>query len=149
MQPKTLLFSNGTKIVFENQDAIKLTEDSESLILDDTDKPHFVNEATGETVIEYTGLATDKRADRSWAHAIFKKDGGSPKHYHNEREEFYYIISGQAKIVIDDVVSILSKGEFVHIQPKQHHQVFSIGDDPLEMLVKCSPAWIFEDQHPV
>lgn len=48
---------------------------------------------------------------------------------------------------IDDVAYLLPPGQFVEILPMQRHQVFSVGAEPLQLMVKCSPSWVFEDQH--
>jgi mannose-6-phosphate isomerase-like protein (cupin superfamily) len=140
-----LTYANSVSIAFMEAGKYHLHED-EALLLDETDKPCFSNEETGEAVIEFTGLATDGRVDRSWAKAFYPADGYSPLHYHNERTEWYYVIKGQAKVIIDGIEQILTPGQFIKIQPKQQHQVFSVGESALEMMVKCVPAWHIQDQ---
>ncbi len=138
-------YSNLTSIRMNDDNTVSIYDEGITLIFDEKDKPRFVNAKTGETVTEYSGLATDKNNVRSWAIAYVKASGTSNKHYHNERKEIYYIVSGIAKIVIDTEESILSPGECIEIHPKQIHQIFNVGDEPLALIVRCSPSWIASD----
>jgi mannose-6-phosphate isomerase-like protein (cupin superfamily) len=143
---KELTYMDSTTIAFVETGKYCLHEDGEDLLLDEASKPCFTNAETGEAVIEFTGFATDGRVDRSWAKACYKTDGYSPLHYHNERTEWYYVTKGQARVIIDGIEQILAPGQFIKILPKQQHQVFSVGEHALEMIVKCVPAWHLQDQ---
>jgi mannose-6-phosphate isomerase-like protein (cupin superfamily) len=140
-------YNSETSININDDGSISIVDKQESLDFDELDKPRFVNQETGESVVEYSGLATDHNESRSWAKAYFTAEGFSEKHYHNEREEIYYIISGKAKIVIDDEEQILNPGDSVTIHPRQNHQVYSIDAIPLELIVKCSPSWTPSDHN--
>lgn len=121
----------------------------EVLTLNAEEKPHFKTD-TGEDVVEYTGLATDQNADRSWARAEFAPGGYSPGHLHKERTEDYYVIEGQAKVIIDGVVHELSVADHIKIKPNQVHQVVNASEkDKLVIIVKCAAAWVPDDYHVV
>ena len=147
LEDHPLFFKNGSQIRPISAGTYSLSEGGEILTFDEAGKPCFENKETGERVIEFSGMATDGRSDRSWARAIFAKGSSSPAHYHNERTELYYVIAGRASVMIDGAEHLLSPGEFVEILPRQEHQVFSVGEETLEIMVKCSPAWVFTDQH--
>ena len=146
---KTICYSDSVIIENTHPSEWKLTDADEQLLLNERGKPTFNNYQTGEQVLEFTGMATDKNKDRSWAKATFTAGAHSPLHYHNEREEWYYITKGTAKVTLDGVEHILNTGDFVKIKRKQKHQVFNAGNEPMEMMVKCVPAWIVSDQHEV
>ena len=151
-QPTTaqaIRYSDSVMIENTHSGEWKLTDTDEQLLLVEHSKPTFNNYQTGEQVLEFTGMATDKNKDRSWAKATFTAGAHSPLHYHNEREEWYYIIKGTAKVTLDGVEHILNTGDFVKIQRKQKHQVFNAGTEPMEMMVKCAPAWVLSDQHEI
>lgn len=122
------------------------TLDNQILSYSTEGKPHFTSEATGEDVVEISGKATDGKEDISWAVATFRTDGYSTRHHHAEREEVYYITSGQAKVTVDGVEHFLSEGETITIAKGQIHQVFNVGTHKnLELVVSCSPAWVYTD----
>ena len=148
---ETLSFTEGSEevLIIKSNEVVCINENGNTLEFSDEDKPHFDNADTGESVIEYTGMDTDGRTDRSWSKAIFtNKNGGSPLHYHNERTEIYYIIQGDGMIVIDKVEHKLGKGEKIMINPGEKHQVVNLSSkQELIIIVKCFPAWIPDDQH--
>ncbi|MCX7122066.1 MAG: cupin domain-containing protein [Gammaproteobacteria bacterium] len=144
----TFTFDPTTTIKLNRDGTIAIQNSDEAVTFSKKDKPTFRNDTTGETVLEYSGAVVDQRMDRSWAHAYFDPQGFSPLHYHNDRFEIYYIIKGKAEVTLDGDAHFLTPGEFILIHPKQKHQVKSVDvTDPLEMIVKCFPSWIYQDQH--
>ncbi|MBA2652990.1 MAG: cupin domain-containing protein [Tatlockia sp.] len=119
--------------------------DGQKLVYSEENKPRFKTEETGEEVVEYSGAATDGNMDRSFAIAYFKQGAYSPNHHHNERTEIYFITAGEAKLIIDGEKHQLKAGDSITIKPGQKHQVFNIGDGMLELIVLCTPAWVFSD----
>jgi mannose-6-phosphate isomerase-like protein (cupin superfamily) len=146
MELKEIHFSTQSSISFSSNGDIKINLADETLTVNKENKPRFENN-TGELVIEFSGLASDQRTDRSLALVRYSIKGYSQPHYHNERTEDYYIISGKAKVIVDGKVNELVPGESITIPPKHKHQVISIGEQNLEMMVKCTPAWVVEDQN--
>lgn len=142
-------FNDGCKIKSLGKDRkIRIKESGERLEYDETDKPAFKNDH-GETVFEYSGNATDKNTNRSWAKAIFLPKGYSDPHHHKERTEDYYITAsetGKARIVVNGVNYDLSTGDHIRIHPHDVHTVINLSEtNSLELLVKCVPSWIFQD----
>ena len=75
------------------------------------------------------------------AHLLIPPGKASLLPYHPEAEESYYIVSGKAHILIGEQESTISAGQIVLIPPKNLHQIRNIGEDDLEFLAICVPAW--------
>lgn len=76
--------------------------------------------------------------------ALVEIDPGksNKKHYHPEVEETYYIISGEAKILLDGTESILTPGQLVAIVPNTKHKIINISTkEKLIFLVTCAGPW--------
>jgi len=143
---KTVTFGDVT-ISFQTDNDICIKTPAEEFTFNTVGRTIFRNQS-GESAVELSGLVSeDARNDRSWAVAVYEKEGYSKLHYHEERTEIYYIISGTATITADGEERILMPGEEIMIYPNQQHQVTSSGEDELKMIVKCTPAWIVADQH--
>ncbi len=69
----------------------------------------------------------------------------SDPHFHKEREESYYFISGQGRAMIDQKEVDISTGDLVFSRPGQTHQFINTGSLPLRYLVFTSPQWIPTD----
>lgn len=61
------------------------------------------------------------------------------KHYHNISKQFFYVLSGQLTITIDDKKIMLDQGDGVEIQSKIVHQVINNSKDEVEFIVKSLP----------
>lgn len=151
---RRFFFSKSSKASSDEKLSIQLCDDGklhlqsadETLTFDEKDKPVFHN-ASGESVVEYTGLATDGNKARSWAKAIYQPNGCSQLHYHNERTENYYIVEGKANVTLNDTVHELSAGDTITIPAGARHQVknISANNGSLVLIVKCEPAWTVDD----
>ncbi len=138
---KCKFFLDGCQMERISSEHYLLRNAEEVLYFDKKDKPVFQS-GTGETVVELTGGAIDNNVKRSWAIASFIPGGYAPLHYHNVQAEDYYIVSGCAKVIIDDQKQIITSGETIIISPGQKHQVVNESEqNELILLVKCSPAW--------
>lgn len=69
----------------------------------------------------------------------------SDAHFHKEREESYYFISGQGRARIDKEEVDVNNGDLIFSRPGQVHQFTNTGDIPLKYLVFTSPQWIPSD----
>ena len=108
---------------------------------DQVEKP-FEND-TGERVYEMIGAPEELGASKyhSFGHTVIPPNCMSKLHYHPVAEETYYILKGQGRLVIDNVVFIVGPGDAVLVQQNEKHQIFNIGEEDLEFLVICAPAW--------
>ena len=53
---------------------------------------------------------------------------------HQQRNEFWVIVSGIAKVQIDDVESVFNAQDYIHITPNTLHKLTNIGNDNLKVL---------------
>lgn len=142
----TFTFKDGCVITIRSEDAT-VKEGGEEILCNDKDKPVFTND-NGEAVVEYSGIPTDKRTDRSWAKATFAPNGASTPHYHKKGVEDYYITKGEALVTLDGVEHRLKAGDHITVPVGVMHPVTNLSDDyDLELYVKCTPSWVFEDFH--
>ena len=59
-------------------------------------------------------------------------------HYHQEVEETFYILEGQAKFLVDDVEYRLVAGDAVRLEASERHEVVNDSDRPMKMaFIKC------------
>jgi mannose-6-phosphate isomerase-like protein (cupin superfamily) len=103
----------------------------------------------GEVVYELVGAApaSGSATLHSLAHIIIPPGKSSQIHYHKVSEETYYLLSGTARMVIDDHELTLVPAQACLILPGQWHQVFNPGEDNLEFLAICAPAWSPHDSY--
>lgn len=138
-------YSDGCSVKIHPDEKVMIELDNECYSFEEENKPVFSYE-TGETVIEYTGIAADGKQDQSWAKANYKPKAYSVLHFHNFLTEDYYIIHGQATVIINDKKYHLTSGDHVQIKPGQKHQVNNESDtEELVLIVRCRTAWNKED----
>jgi len=98
---------------------------------------------TGEQVFEMIGRQPNLGGAKahSLGHVVIPAGCRSRNHYHPVAEETYYILAGQARMVVDGKEVLLNSGDAILIMPTEKHQIFSVGVSDLEFLVTCAPAW--------
>ena len=62
---------------------------------------------------------------------ILKKGKSTSLQYHNERGEFWYVLSGEIKTIIDKKMGHLIKGKHVHVRKKSIHRIEAIVDSEI------------------
>jgi len=96
----------------------------------------------GETVREFFGKAVGPDGvQHSLAHIVIAPGKASLKHHHPIAEESYYILSGQARMVIDGEECAMKASDGVVILPKREHQIFNDGEEDLVFIAVCVPPW--------
>ena len=98
-----------------------------------------VASAHGETVYELLGRAAGAR--HSVAYVTIPPGKASLRHYHPEAEESYYILQGEARMLLGEEEASLSAGQIVYVPPLQPHRIVSTGTADLVFLAICAPAW--------
>lgn len=103
--------------------------------------------AKGEVIYELVGKAEDigGTTNHSVAHIVIPKNKSSSAHYHKVSEETYYILSGKARVVLDEEELILTRGDSLLILQNEVHQIFNDENQDLEFLAISAPAWDIED----
>ena len=66
-------------------------------------------------------------------------------HYHKLAEETYYILKGEADIVIDGYSIKATPGMIISILPNEIHDVINNTDNDFELLAISAPAFSPED----
>jgi len=111
----------------------------------DTSEPFYA--PSGEIIYELVGAseATGAAVRHSVAVVVIPPGKSSHAHYHRVSEETYYILRGAARMVIDEHTFQLAPGQACLIQPGERHQIFNLGDEDLQFIAVCAPAWRSED----
>jgi len=61
------------------------------------------------------------------------------RHYHNKAQQFFYVLSGIAKIELSGEVFEIHAGSGIHVPAKVPHQLTNSGDEHLRFLVVSQP----------
>jgi quercetin dioxygenase-like cupin family protein len=73
-----------------------------------------------------------------WGVIRLKPGQSLAAHYHNEVEETFYIVEGEAVFYVNKVEHHLVAGDAVRLTAPESHEVVNQGDQPLKMVfMKC------------
>jgi mannose-6-phosphate isomerase-like protein (cupin superfamily) len=101
-----------------------------------------IDNGYGEFVYELLGSDfAEKTEIHSVAHILISPQKSSRLHIHPVAEESYYILSGKAQIHVGEEQAEVSPGQVILIPPGKVHQIKNVGEEPLEFLAICVPAW--------
>lgn len=105
-------------------------------------QPPFVSDH-GEVVYELVGLPAEHGGTRqhSLARIVLPPGKASRTHFHRLSEETYYILRGEARMVVDQREFILLPGQACLIQPGEQHCILNDTSQDIEFLAVCTPAW--------
>jgi mannose-6-phosphate isomerase-like protein (cupin superfamily) len=108
---------------------------------DKVEKP-FVSKS-GERVFEMIGRPSKLggATKHSFGIAVIGPNCSTQLHYHPYAEETYYIMKGKGRMIIDGTEHVVQPGDAVLISPPEKHQIFCDGNEDLEFIVVCAPAW--------
>ncbi len=99
----------------------------------------------GESVRELIGeSAGPNSAQHSLAFIEIAPGKSSLEHFHPVAEESYYILEGEARIVIEEEEYFMKPHDCVCIQKNQKHQIFNTEVNTLRFLAVCVPPWTKE-----
>ncbi len=103
----------------------------------------------GEIIYELVGRGDDSGAveQHSLAYVIIPPEKSSVRHYHQDAEETYYILKGEGWMEIDDEEFALTPGQACLIEAGEVHRIENRGEENLEFLAACAPAWTAEDSY--
>ena len=113
--------------------------------IDDISNP--IRAPLGELIYEMIGHPQEigGTSKHSLAYVVIPPGFSSPAHYHNVSEETYYILKGEARMIIDGYEFMLSPGQACLIMPGELHQIFNDRKVDLEFLAVSAPAWTSDD----
>ena len=95
----------------------------------------------GEIIHELIQKAFGNTAQYSIALADILPNCASKTHYHPVIEEVYYILSGTADMILDEVTTAVNVGDCIAIPPNTRHKIINTGPETLHFLVVCAPGW--------
>ncbi len=62
-------------------------------------------------------------------------------HYHNQSQQFFYILKGKAVFEVNDVILIVHAGEGIHIEAGSEHRIMNKEEvQTLEFIVCSQPS---------
>jgi mannose-6-phosphate isomerase-like protein (cupin superfamily) len=61
-----------------------------------------------------------------------------PRHAHDDREEVYYVVSGRARVTVDDEIEMVEPGGVAFIPRGAPHGYEAVGDEELSLVVVSS-----------
>ena len=67
-------------------------------------------------------------------------DTSEQLHYHEHANQFFFILRGRAKFMIDGVEQILQPNEGIEIKAGQKHKISNNNDDDLEFILYSQPS---------
>jgi mannose-6-phosphate isomerase-like protein (cupin superfamily) len=118
-------------------------------LLKKTDQPDVIESPGGERLQEILGLVAGKISSHSLAQVVIQSGNASALHYHKHSEESYFILAGEANLIINNQSFKLVPGEAVLIEPHDIHQISNHKDQDLEFIAVCVPAWSPDDSFEV
>ncbi len=62
-------------------------------------------------------------------------------HYHEVMEEIYFVKKGSAIMYLDGKTKRVNTGDAIVVLAGEHHNIYNDTEEPLELLVVCTPAW--------
>jgi mannose-6-phosphate isomerase-like protein (cupin superfamily) len=71
----------------------------------------------------------------------------SDAHYHKDREESYYVVSGFGRAIIDGIEINIKNGSLVYTKPNERHSFVNDGNEDFIYLIITAPFWVPEDSH--
>jgi mannose-6-phosphate isomerase-like protein (cupin superfamily) len=96
----------------------------------------------GEIIYELLGREIEPRTERHSVALVHLPAGKSSLlHRHPEAEESYVILQGRGSMRLNEQTILVEAGATILIPAMVVHQITNIGDDMLEFLAICVPAW--------
>jgi mannose-6-phosphate isomerase-like protein (cupin superfamily) len=79
-------------------------------------------------------------ADLSVIEESVPPGAGEVRHFHSRTRQFFYVLSGEATLELDDKAVTFSAGQGVHVPPGVAHRFHNASAAPVRFLVVSSPA---------
>lgn len=115
---------------------------------DDINSPFLA--PLGEIIYEMIGRPVELggTTNHSFVHVIIPPGKSSAAHFHKISEETYYIMSGLAKMIVDNTEFNLVSGQACLLMPGEIHRIFNASENEnLEFLTISAPAWTPTDSY--
>lgn len=66
---------------------------------------------------------------------LVKFHSGKYEHYHKRKTEFFYVIKGTGKVILNNEEKSLSPGSWVLVKPNTVHTFVNENEEPLEAIM--------------
>jgi mannose-6-phosphate isomerase-like protein (cupin superfamily) len=115
--------------------------------IDDLSQPLLTE--TGEIIYELVGAAITPEVEsgHSLARIIIPPGKSSSTHFHKKTEETYYILKGSGSMIVSGKEFSVTAGQACYLAPGDIHSIENRGENDLEFLAVCTPAWVPEDSY--
>lgn len=77
-----------------------------------------------------------------WFEEITQPGKGPPLHRHAQDEEYFCVVEGRVKFVVDGAEQVIDAGGFVSVPAGAVHAFANVGAVPSRMLIACFPGGI-------
>lgn len=74
-----------------------------------------------------------------WGILVLKPNDRLGKHYHNEVEETFFLLEGNAKMIINDEEILAQPGDAFQLSPKDTHDIFNHTDKDAKFIFIKAP----------
>ncbi len=101
--------------------------------------------ADGSTIREWAGPGYSPAQNQSLAEATLPPGTATIAHYHPLAEELYLFRAGRGRLRVGDDERDVQPGDCVVIPPGTVHKLWNTGDDDLQLVCACAPAYSHED----
>ncbi len=99
----------------------------------------------GSTIRSILDLSNAPVEKQSLAEAVVLAGGATERHYHKMSEEFYFVLSGKAKMEVEGVTEVMVAGDAVLIPAGAWHQISGV--EETRFLCCCAPPYAHEDTY--
>jgi mannose-6-phosphate isomerase-like protein (cupin superfamily) len=99
----------------------------------------------GSAIQELAGQVSLPAVNQSLAQATIPVGGATTAHYHPVAEELYFITRGTGRMRLAGEERAVRAGDCIVIPPGVEHKLTNTGEDRLELLCCCAPAYRHED----
>lgn len=126
------IVSDNNPSIFQDKNEIYMRKKENCLEIDT---------GAGEFIYELLGIENGSSKNLSIAIVEIMKGCSSEAHIHPDSEEYYFIIEGEGKLVIDGQIRDLKRNDLAKIPKGKVHQIFNNSLTTLKFLCMCDPAW--------
>ncbi|HOE96536.1 MAG TPA: cupin domain-containing protein [Candidatus Sumerlaeota bacterium] len=101
----------------------------------------------GSTIRSLLDRSNAPVMNQSLAEATLPPSGATEPHYHQDSEEFYYVVQGEGRMRIGEEERAVTVGDAILIPPGAVHTLRNTGTGELKILCCCAPPYAHEDTY--
>ena len=99
----------------------------------------------GSTIREILAPRNSSLVQQSLAEATLQPGGETQAHFHPQTEEWYYLLSGEGLMAVEEEIHSVRVGDGIAIPAGKKHQIRNTGNTDLVFLCGCVPAYLDAD----